>query len=232
MKKKIYIIHGWAYTTDKWIPFIEFLKKHGLDPVLLKVPGLTAPLKEVWTLENYVEWLRIELEHEKEKVTLLGHSNGGRISLAFTHKYPEKVKELILFDSAGIFHNELPIRLKRLIFGNLARFGRKFTNSEFLRTLLYKLTRESDYEKADPVLRKTLHNLVTRDISKLFHEIHLPTTIIWGEEDTITPLADGKKMHKMIKGSGFHVIKNAKHSPMFTHVKEAAEIVSKTIGAT
>lgn len=224
-KSKIYIIHGWAYTTEKWMPFIEFLKKHGIGPVMLKVPGLTAPLKEVWTLEDYVEWLRNELEHEKEKIILLGHSNGGRISLAFAHKYPEKIKELILFDSAGIYHNELPIRLKRFIFGNLARFGRKFTNSDFLRKLLYKLTRESDYEKADPILRKTLHNLVTRDISKLFQQIHLPVVIIWGEEDTITPFTDGKKMHTMLKNSKLFPIKNARHSPMFTNVEEAGEIV-------
>lgn len=229
MKKKIYILHGWAYTTKKWEPIIRELNKNGIDTVLLKIPGLTSPLNEVWNLENYIEWLRKELAHEKGKVILLGHSNGGRISLAFAIKYPEKIQQLILIDSAGIYHNELPIRLKRFIFGNLARFGRKFSNSDFLRRLLYKFTRESDYEKADPVLRMTLHNLITRDISENFKEINIPTIIIWGEDDTITPLSDGKKMHAMIKDSKFFIIKNAKHSPQFTNVEEVGDIVLKSI---
>jgi pimeloyl-ACP methyl ester carboxylesterase len=42
---------------------------------------------------------------------LLGHSNGGRIALAFAEKYPDKVKQLVLIDSAGIYHNEFSIRL-------------------------------------------------------------------------------------------------------------------------
>ena len=228
-KKKIYILHGWAYTTEKWEPFIKKLNKHNIETVLLKIPGLTSPLNEVWNLENYIEWLRQELAHEKDKVFLLGHSNGGRISLAYALKFPEKIQQLILIDSAGIYHNELPIRLKRFIFGNLARFGRQFCNSDFLRKLLYKFTRESDYERANPLLRQTMRNLITTDISGRLHELDIPAVIIWGEGDTITPLADGKKIHEMINGSKFYIIKNAKHSPQFTNVEEAVGIILENI---
>src|SRR3989338_4234164 len=102
--KKIIILHGWAYSTDKWRPFIEELKKSGVKSKMIKIPGLTSPLDQVWNLDDYVEWLKKNLSKEKGKVILLGHSNGGRIALAFSAKYPEKVGKLILIDSAGIFH--------------------------------------------------------------------------------------------------------------------------------
>src|SRR6185437_424542 len=105
--KKIIILHGWAYSTEKWKPFVEDLKKHEFTPIVLKIPGLTAPLENVWNIENYVEWLKKNLEKEDAKVILLGHSNGGRIALAFATQYPEKIDTLILIDSAGIYHNEL-----------------------------------------------------------------------------------------------------------------------------
>src|SRR5260221_14279777 len=88
--KKIYILHGWAYSTEKWEPFLTLLKKNNFYPVMLKIPGLTAPLNEVWDINNYVTWLEKKLENEKGKVVLLGHSNGGRIALAFSIKCPEK----------------------------------------------------------------------------------------------------------------------------------------------
>src|SRR5205823_6556026 len=104
--KKMYIIHGWAYSTEKWQPLVRDLEKKGFEIVLLKIPGLTSPINKVWNLNSYINWLEKILEKEKDPI-LLGHSNGGRISLAYTAKHPEKVAKLILIDSAGIYHNDL-----------------------------------------------------------------------------------------------------------------------------
>jgi pimeloyl-ACP methyl ester carboxylesterase len=223
--KKIYIVHGWAYSTEKWQPFLDKLKAGGIVPVFFKVPGLSAPLKEEWTLDDYVGWLGKELEKERGQVVLVGHSNGGRICLAYASKYPERVDKLVLIDSAGIYANGLTIRLKRFVFGNLARFGRRFTDSQRLRKFLYMLTRESDYERANPVMRKTMHNLITYDVSHLLEGIKVPVVLVWGERDRITPLEDGKRMLGLLRNAKLHVIAGARHSPMFTNVEEVGEIV-------
>jgi pimeloyl-ACP methyl ester carboxylesterase len=226
--KKIYILHGWAYTTEKWGPFVLDLKKKGFDVELLKIPGLTAPLSEVWNLDNYVAWLKDILDKEKE-VILLGHSNGGRISLAYTAKYPKYIKHLILIDSAGIYHNELPIRLKRFVFGRAAKVGKLFTKSKKMRAMLYRFTREHDYEKADPIVRQTMLNLIRADLQDILPTVSVPTTIIWGQEDTVTPVHDGELMHEKIPHATFHTVQDARHSPMFTHEEKVAEIIEKNI---
>jgi pimeloyl-ACP methyl ester carboxylesterase len=229
MKQKIYILHGWAYSSDKWQPFVDFLSTKGIEAKVLRIPGLTAPLQEVWTLTDYVEWLHKELADEKGPVILLGHSNGGRICVAFTSRYPKRVKQLLLIDSAGIYHNELPIRIKRFVFGSIAKFGRKLHESERMRGWLYRLARENDYRRANPVVRKTMHNLISIDLSSKLSAISVPTTIIWGELDTVTPLVDGKLMHDKIVGSTLHVVLGARHSPQFTHVTEVGEEVVKSV---
>lgn len=226
--KKVLILHGWTYSTEKWSPFIKALKDKGFNTELLKIPGLTEKLDSVWDIDNYVSWLKRKIGSDK-KVILIGHSNGGRILLVFALKYPEKVKHLILIDSAGIYHNELPIRLKRFVFKTIARLGRKITKSESLRKTLYKLSRESDYEKASPIVKQTMVNLITFDISSSLNKIKIPTLIIWGEYDKATPLSDGKLMHKLIKGSKMHIVRSARHSPQFTHVNEVIEIILKEI---
>lgn len=228
MKQKIYILHGWAYSTEKWKPFLRLLEEAGFEPILLKIPGLTASLDTVWNLDDYVRWLKKEL-HNEENVILLGHSNGGRISLAFAEKYPEKVKQLFLVDSAGIYHNEFVLRFKRLVFGTAAKIGKKTTNITVLKKLLYKLAREHDYENASPLVKKTMRNLINTDLKPILPHIKTATVIIWGENDKITPLSDAKVMHSLIRNSTLHIIKDARHSPMFTHTREVVtEILSVT----
>ena len=223
---KILVLHGWTYSTEKWDPFMDIISSK-TDVELLKIPGLTEKLEAVWNLDNYVEWLKTKIGDSK--VILIGHSNGGRISLAFANKYPEKVSKLILIDSAGIYHNELPIRLKRLVFKIIAKLGKKIINSEKLRKILYKLSREGDYENASPTVKKTMLNLITTDMSYLLPKIKIPTLIIWGENDNTTPLKDGMLMHKLIRGSKLKIISDARHSPQFTHPKEVAKIIYKNL---
>lgn len=214
--KKIFALHGWTYSTASWKPFIKHLENNGIQLVMLDIPGLTEESGVVWTLNDYVEWLKVKLNKEKTPV-ILGHSNGGRIALAYAAKYPQNLKKIILLDSAGISHNEPRIRLKRLAFSALAKIGKRFRASNLFRDLLYKAAREQDYHKATPEMKQTMINLLNTDLTPQLPEIKIPVTIIWGRYDKTTPLSDGRLMHRLIKNSELFIIDNARHSPHFTH---------------
>jgi pimeloyl-ACP methyl ester carboxylesterase len=228
-KEKMYILHGWTYSTEKWTPFVNELKKSGINVVVLKIPGLTASIDRVWNIEDYVLWLDDTLKHEKVKVVLCGHSNGGLISLSYALKYPDKVEKLILMDSTGIYHKELSIRIKRWILQTAAKIGKKFTSSHIAKRLIYKIARAHDYENADPIMKKTMVSLIKTDLLEKFNQINIPTLIIWGERDSVTPLNDGKIMRERIKNSKLFTIKNARHSPQITHPKDTARIIIENI---
>lgn len=225
--KKIFILHGWAYSTNKWQQFITILEKGGFSPVILNVPGLTEKTDKTWTLNDYVTWLNEKLG--KEKAILIGHSNGGRIALALAAKYPERLKHLILIDSAGIYHNELPIRFKRFVFKAVAKLGKKITSSGKLKGLLYKAARESDYRNATPQMRQTMVNLISADLTPQLGKITTPTLIIWGRLDRDTPLSDAELIQRVIKGSKLHIVDNARHSPQFTDTKKVCGEILKEI---
>lgn len=224
---RILILHGWGYSTDKWAPCLKLLESRGVRPELLKIPGLTAPIDRPWTLKDYVKWLKEKTGNEK--VILIGHSNGGRISLAFTLKYPELVERLILIDSASIRHRGGLIEIKRFLFGSLARAGKRITSSEKARNALHRLARVSDYRDATPEMRETMVNLISTDLTSELTEVKAPTLVIWGAEDRTTPLSDGKLMNKLIPNSRLHIIKGAHHSPQFTHPGEVCEKIAEAI---
>lgn len=229
--KKIFILHGWTQSLEKWENVVRVLKSEGIEGVLLKIPGLTCPIDRVWNIDDYVSWLSKELDAEEGKVILLGHSNGGRISIAFAKAYPQKIEKLILVDSAGVHHNELPVRLKRFLFGTAAKYGKKITSSIAMRKMLYKIARVKDYDEADELVKKTLINLWKSDEKRIYKDINVPVSIIWGENDHTTPLSDGKKINKAIKDSKFFVINSARHAPQFTNTKEFVDLVSKIISS-
>ncbi len=226
-KKKIYILHGWAYTTEKWPPFIKELESIGFQTVFLHIPGLTAPLEKAWNIDDYVSWLSDSLKNEEGGVTLLGHSNGGRISLAYTLKYPDKVKQLILIGSAGVYHNDPMIKFKRAFFGTLAKLGKSFDSLPFIRRAFYRFVGERDYRDASPIMQETMSNLIAVDLVPKLGQIKCPTLLIWGKHDQATPLSDGKIMKEKIVNSELEIINGARHSPHFTHVEETILIIKK-----
>ena len=227
--KKVFILHGWTQSLDKWENVVRALKNEGLGGVLLKIPGLTSPIDRVWNIDDYVSWLSKELDAERGKVILLGHSNGGRISIAYAKAHPQKIEKLILVDSAGVHHNELSIRLKKFLFGKAAQYGKKITSSIAMRKLLYRIARTKDYSDADLLLKKTLINLWDSDKKKNYEKINIPTFIIWGENDSTTPIKDARIINKAIENSSLFVISGARHAPQFTNTKEFVGIVKKIL---
>jgi len=76
---------------------------------------------------------------------------------------------------------------------------------------LQKKFGSADYAAASPVMRGCLVKAVNEDLEPLLPGIKAETLLIWGDKDTATPLSDGQKMEKMIKGSGLVVFSGAGH---------------------
>ena len=72
----------------------------------------------------------------------------------FRNKNPDKIRRLILIDSAGIYHNDITITLKRTVFKIIAKAGKRILDNPSAKKLLYKVIREDDYERADKTMKK------------------------------------------------------------------------------
>jgi pimeloyl-ACP methyl ester carboxylesterase len=228
VKQKLFIIHGWTYSLDKWTAVCQLLKDRGFEPVQLRVPGLTEPSKKVWDINGYCDWLETQLKGETKPI-VIGHSNGGRIALAYAQRHNDRLGKLILIDSAGIAHTQLVSRLKLSILRFLAAITKPLLRSARLKGLLYKLIGAKDYFNASPNMKLTMQNMLAADSTIDLAKVQLPVTIIWGREDGITPLADGHKLAAGIAGAQLHIIANARHAPFANHPDVVAELITKAV---
>jgi len=215
MGRKIAILHGWESKIERWQPLKSELEKAGFAVFLPQLPGFgqAEPPKVPWSVADYAQWVKERLPKE---YFLVGHSFGGRIAIKLASQNPAGLRKLILIDSAGIKPKKT---LKYFIFWLLAKIGKLFFLippflfwRNFARRVLYKLAGERDYYQAKGVMRETMKKVISEDLKGDLRKIKVPTLILWGKEDSQTPLSDGELMNHLIPNSSFLVFPHADHS--------------------
>jgi pimeloyl-ACP methyl ester carboxylesterase len=235
-KKTIIILHGWGGSPKTWQKVAEELRKKNYQVEIPYLPGFDKnnPLGKPYILEDYSQWLFQFINQKKiNKVMIVGHSNGGRIAAYFAAKHPDGVEKLILIGAAGIPPKN---KIKTTVFKLASQLGKSFFkvvgNKKLFnlgQKILYKLAGESDYLNASPIMKKTMINILSSDLTNTFAKIQCPTLIVWGRNDKYTPLWMGKKIHQLIKNSQLIVINDAHHGIHLTHLAKLIELIVKFI---
>lgn len=235
-KDTILILHGWGISGRKYHALENLFKKEGYPVLAPDFPGFGKELLRgtAMALDNYVDFVAEYLRKKKlKKVIIIGHSFGGRVSIKFSVAHPEMIKALILTGAPGIkhklgFHKRM-IMYVSVVLGELFKYQPFSLAKNFIRKALYFMIGEWDYYKAGD-LRETFKKIIAEDLRRYLPNISVPTLLLWGENDRLIPLSDGKKMQKIIPRSSLIVIKNAGHKVpyeqpniFFKRVKEFIE---------
>ena len=230
--KRLYLVHGWAYSLKPWRELRTALGRRGVEVVPLKVPGLTAKSSRVWTVETYLDWLDKQLTGVRQPV-VLGHSNGGRLLLNYCLRHPGKLRHLILLSSAGIPPTPAAQR-RRAFLASAAKMAGLFRRVSVLRRLVYRLLGSSDYNAAPANMKKTLRNLLASDerLPSRLAEIKTPISIIWGEADRVTPLAQAAELRRRLSNvCHFETIADAGHAPYVSSPRQLEEAIVKILAS-
>lgn len=222
-KTKLYIIHGWTYTVAPWEKTIELLEKKDVKVEMLHVPGLTTSSKKVWTIEEYVKWADRNIP---DGAIALGHSNGGRILLNLCSEKPEKLKQLILLDAAGVYEASNKRDVVRSLSKKLG-FLKKIPG---LTRIWHKLTGATDYARAPQNMKETLSNMLESDKKLDLTKVTTPTSILWGEADAVTPPRQAEVMRAKLPNSTLEMYPDWTHAPYISHPAELAKAILKVLG--
>jgi len=226
------ILHGWGASADSWIQVQDFLSKD-FQVITLDLPGFGRSdlPPEVWNLECYVEFIFAVLkELNLQNFYLLGHSFGGSIAVKLAVIHPDKIKKLILVDAAVV--RKPKSILKRILgfFAGIISLFNFLPGYKFLRKYFYRLVlRKTDYLKTAGVMKEVFKKVVSEDLKYYCSKIDIPTLIIWGKKDKITPLKDGLLIHKLIPNSEIVIMDEARHVPNLSHPKKLAQIIKENL---
>lgn len=220
----ILFVHGFPLDGALWLPQLDALS----DEYRVIVPDLrgfgdSTPSQDV-TMERYADDLRALLnELEIDHVVLAGLSMGGYVAFAFYRKYPDRVRGLVLVDTRAQADSDEARANRATTAQKVKEHGAASLADDMLDKLLSPATFENQ-----PDLVQTARAMMARqpveaivaalqgmaerpDSRPLLGDISVPTLIVVGADDTITPVADAESMADAIPGSKLVIIPNAAH---------------------
>jgi pimeloyl-ACP methyl ester carboxylesterase len=217
------MLHGWGNSLRSFDGLCATLQ--GYRIIRLDLPGFGGTEKPPgpWDLLEYVGF--VEAFCTKLNVRpdiLLGHSLGGRISLKGLEQGKLSCKKLVLIASAGVAKRHT---VRNILFATLAKAGKMLlyplppSYYQAMRRKLYASAR-SDYFSVEG-MSETFANIAREDLAERAAHITVPTLLIWGADDTTTPLSEGERLHALIGDSKLVVIPSAGH---FVHHERTAEV--------
>ena len=224
-KVDLYIIHGWTYTVEPWQKTLALLDEAGLKVKMLRVPGLTSPSKKVFTVDDYADWADAEIP---DGAVALGHSNGGRILLNLCAKKPEKLSQLILLDSAGVYEKSVKKRLIKM----LSKIGKPLKKVPLINKAFHRLTGTTDYAKAPENMKRTLENMLNSDKNLDLKRVATPTTMLWGKKDTVTPPRQAEIIRQALPHATIKYFENWTHAPYIVDPEGLAKAIIQVLDKT
>ena len=230
----IIFLHGYPFDKTMWQNQLDFLKSSN-RVIACDIRGFGKSKDEESALRidlfaadliKFMDKLNID------KAIICGLSMGGFIALNAMRKFPERFEALILCDTQCIA-DTAEVKAKRyktideIKAGGATEFSEGFTKSVFHENSL------SDKKELVDALRSVVfansEHIITMGLTALAERtetcttlgaITVPTLIICGREDTVTPLAQSEYMHENIKGSILQVIDHAGHVSNLEHPDE------------
>ncbi len=148
-----------------------------------------------------------------ERPILIGHSFGGRVSILFASR--NATRKVILVDAAGVKpRRPLKYYVKVYSFKLWKRLlplavGRKRAD-EMIENHRRK-SGSADYNALTGTMRNILVKVVNEDLKAVMPRIQCPVLLIWGKNDTATPLRDARTMERLIPDAGLVAFDDAGH---------------------
>lgn len=218
----IFLLHGWGTQIGLYRGLINFLSRKN-RVIALDMPGFGKSEKPPvsWGVPEYAEFVSKFIKATASKDSsgklpiLMGHSFGGKIIIYMTANKLVEARKLILFGSAGVKpKREAKYYIKVYSYKLFKKIALSKPFKGILGGMFEKYRNRAgsqDYKNAEGVMRESLVKVLNQHLTDIMPKIKIPTLLIWGENDSATPVSDGKLMEKLIPDSGLVVLKNAGH---------------------
>ena len=221
----IIFLHGYPFDKTMWQGQLDFLKSsYRLIPCDIRGFGKSTDEESALSIDLFAEDLIQFMDKLSiEKAIICGLSMGGFIALNAIQKFPDRFEALILCDTQCIADTPEVKEKRYKIIEEIKSDGATNFNEGFIRSVFHKdsLTNEKElveqlrnvvFSNSKQIIKQGLIALAERsETCSNLSEITIPTLIICGRADEVTPLAQSEFMNTAIKGSKLQVIDNAGH---------------------
>jgi 3-oxoadipate enol-lactonase len=221
----IVFLHGFPFDKTMWQAQLDYLQTtHRVIACDIRGFGKSTDEESHLGMDLFANDLILFIDKlGLEKVIICGLSMGGYIALNAMKRFPSRFEALILCDTQCIADSH-EVKTKRYkTIDEVNEYGETNFNEGFIKNVFHEdslINKPEVVEQLRSVVFSNSRHIISQGLIALaersetcsvLEEITVPTLIICGREDVVTPLDESKFMNKQIKGSVLHVINNAGH---------------------
>lgn len=236
----ILFLHGFGTSSLSWDDIIPFFDKSKFTMYLVDLKGFglsSKPDDDRYSIDNQADIiLNFIYKMSLNDLILVGHSYGGGIALLMTIKEQENqdfpfISKMILIDSAAYNGNipffvsyiKIPILNTIILKGLSPHFTAEYTlkkvfhdKSKVSDDIVKRYVEFRNYKGADNALIQTAQSIIPDDYDEIinkYNSINIPVLLIWGKNDPVISLENGRRLDKNLPNSKLIVINNCGHVP-------------------
>lgn len=222
--RTILLIHGGMGDARlHWGAVMPLLAQEDFRVLAPDLPGFgKSQLLPVMRMDALLHWLKSFLDIlGLEQAVVIGNSLGGLVARLLTAANPQLVPAVVLLDGGGI--PEIPPVLRVLeripVLSNflLGQFVGSMTSPSNLRKMIHvQDVLTDDFMTGTRAANKSFTRLMRMLVAGTLPEARnpiVPTLVLWGADDTFTPLADGTAVKDSIPGATLTEITDCGHMP-------------------
>ena len=219
----IVILHGLMGGLSNFDGVAEYFSQKGYKIVIPELPIYTQNILKT-NVKAFAKYVKDFITFKGyERVILLGNSLGGHIALYHAKMYPEKMLGLVITGSSGLYESAMGDSYPRR--GDYDYIQKKAEAVFYDPKIATKEIVDEVYAMANDRIKliKTLtiaKSAIRHNMAKDLPKMHIPTCIIWGKNDSVTPPEVALEFEKLLPNSTLYWIDKCGHAAMMEHPDE------------
>ncbi|HUH25869.1 MAG TPA: alpha/beta hydrolase [Flavobacterium sp.] len=219
----IIILHGLMGGLSNFDGVANYFPKKGYKVVMPELPVYTLNILKT-NVKAFSKFVHDFIKYKKyDKVILLGNSLGGHIGLYYAKMHPEFVKALIITGSSGLYESAMgdsyPRRGDYEFIKKKAEdvfYDPKVATKEIVDDVFETVNDRMKLIKTLTIAKSAIRHNMAKDLPKM----NIPTCIIWGRNDKVTPPDVAEEFNELLPDSNLFWIDHCGHAAMMEHPDE------------
>jgi pimeloyl-ACP methyl ester carboxylesterase len=187
------------------------------------------------TVKGLAKHVQQFIDHKGyDQIHLLGNSLGGHVGLVYILSHPEKIKTLTLTGSSGLFENAMGDSYPKR--GDYEYIRAKTAETFYDPAVATKELVDEVFEITNSRIKvikiiALAKSAIRNNLGEELGQIKVPTLLIWGKNDKVTPPFVAEDFHKLIPNSELAFIDQCGHAPMMEVPNAFNEILEQFLKA-
>jgi len=213
----IIVLHGLMGGLSNFDGVANYFPNKGYQVIIPELPIYTQSLLKT-NVKAFARYVKDFITFKGlERVILVGNSLGGHIGLYFTKQYPELVKGLVITGSSGLYESAMgesyPKRGDYEYIRKKAEdvfYNPEVATKEIIDEVFATVNDRIKLLKTLTIAKSAIRHNMAKDLPKM----HVPTCIIWGKQDKVTPPEVAEEFKKLLPNSELYWIDKCGHAAM------------------